>query len=81
LNNTCTTLTWSFTGSSIASVTLTRTDETGAVVVLAEGDASAVYQDCADASLAGQTLIYTLTVDSEFAGSDSQDLPVPFIAG
>ncbi len=81
LANTCTTLTWSIGGSSIASVTLTRTDRDGNVVVLAEGDAFSPFQDCADLSLAGQTLIYTLTVSSEFGGSVSQDLPVVFAAG
>ena len=79
--NTCTTLTWSVSSSSIASVTLTRTDRNGGVVVLAESDASSPFQDCADLRLAGHTLIYTLTVSSEFGGSVSQDLPVVFAAG
>lgn len=81
LANTCTTLTWSISGSSIASVTLTRTDRDGNVVMLAEGDAFSPFQDCADLSLAGQTLIYTLTVSSEFGGSVRQELPVVFAAG
>ncbi len=79
--NTCTTLTWSISGTSIASVSLTRTDGNGNVVVLAEADASSPFQDCVDASLAGQTLIYTLTVSSEFGGSVRQELPVVFAAG
>ncbi len=81
LPNTCTTLTWSITGTSIASVTLTRTDASGNVVVLAEGDAFSPYQDCVDTGLMGQTLIYTLTASSEFAGSTQQQLPVPFPNG
>lgn len=81
LNNTCTTLTWSFTGTSIAGVGLVRIDANGNQVVLSEGDASSPYQDCVDPGLAGQTLVYRLTVSSEFAGSTSQELAVQFIAG
>ncbi len=81
LGNTCTTLTWSVSGTSIASVSLTRTDGTGSVVVLSESDAISPYQDCVDASLMGQTLIYELTVSSEFAGSDQQQLSVLFANG
>lgn len=81
LADTCTTLTWTVSGSGIASVSLTRTDQDGSVVMLAESDASSPFQDCVDASLAGQTLIYTLTVSSEFGGSGSQTLPVVFAAG
>ena len=81
LPNTCTTLTWSYTGTSIAGVSLTRSDENGNRVVLAEADASSPFQDCVDMSLMGQTLIYELTVSSEFAGSAQQQLAVPFPNG
>jgi polar amino acid transport system substrate-binding protein len=81
LPNTCTTLSWSYSGTSIASVSLTRSDQNGNRVVLSEGDATSPYQDCVDASLMGQTLIYELTVSSEFAGSDQQQLSVPFPNG
>jgi hypothetical protein len=81
LPDTCTTLSWSFTGTSIAGVSLSRTDGNGNVVVLSEADASSPYQDCVDASLMGQTLIYELTVSSEFAGSDQQQLSVLFPNG
>ena len=81
LPNACTTLTWSYTGTSIAGVSLTRTDQNGNVVVLSEADASSPYQDCVDPSLMGQTLIYELTVSSEFAGSVQQQLSVLFANG
>ena len=80
LNNSCTTLSWSIDGTSIASVTLSRSDNNG-TTALSEGDAAWPFQDCVDASLAGQTLIYTLTVDSEFSGSTSQQTTVVFAAG
>ncbi|MEZ4769565.1 MAG: transporter substrate-binding domain-containing protein [Caldilineales bacterium] len=81
LNNTCTTLSWSYTGTSIAGVSLSRTDGNGNTAVLSEGDATPPYQDCVDPGLAGQTLIYTLSVDSEFSGSTSQQTTVVFAAG
>jgi hypothetical protein len=49
--------------------------------VLSEGDAISPYQDCVDPGLMGQTLIYELTVSSEFAGSAQQQLSVPFPNG
>jgi hypothetical protein len=81
LPNTCTTLTWSYSGTSIAGVSLTRIDQNGNRVVLSESDATSPYQDCVDASLMGQTLIYELTVSSEFAGSAQQQLSVLFANG
>ena len=67
--------------NATAGVSLTRTDQNGNVVVLSEADASSPYQDCVDSSLMGQTLIYELTVSSEFAGSDQQQLSVLFANG
>lgn len=54
LDNTCTTLTWSCTGTSIAGISLSRTDQNGSVVVLSEGDTSSPFQDCVNLSLAGR---------------------------
>jgi hypothetical protein len=76
LNNSCTTLEWSFTGTSIVAVSVTRNGQP-----IVGPDASSPYQDCVDASLAGQNLTYELRVDSEFSGSATQDLTVQFIAG
>ena len=69
-------LEWSFTGTSIVGVTLTRNGQP-----IVGPDANSPYQDCVDAGLAGQELTYELRVDSEFSGSATQQLIVQFIAG
>ncbi|MEA3335143.1 MAG: transporter substrate-binding domain-containing protein [Chloroflexota bacterium] len=72
----CTNLSWTYQGSDIAAVWLSRNDQQ-----LAGPDAQSPYQDCLDQSLAGQDMVYQLKVDGEFSGSATQQLVVPFNQG
>ena len=75
-NNLCTNLKWSISGSGLAAVTLTRNGQQ-----IAGPDASSPTQDCVDAGLAGQDVIYELKADAEFGGSAVEQLVVPFPGG
>jgi len=75
VNNMCTTLSWSLSGSGIAKVTLYRN---GAEIA---SDPQSPYEDCVDQSLEGTSIQYRLKADSEFGGSDEKEIYVQFTAG
>jgi ABC-type amino acid transport substrate-binding protein len=71
--NNCTVLEWQISGQGIAAVFLSRNGQQIAGPDLASG-----YRDCVSVSEQGNAQIYELRVDSEFAGSTSSQLTVPF---
>lgn len=74
--NNCTILEWQVTGQGIAAIWLSRNGE-----LIAGPDVQSGYQDCVSVKDAGKTQLYELRVDSEFSGSSSQQLSVPFPKG
>jgi hypothetical protein len=72
LNN-CTVLEWQISGQGIVAVFLFRNGQQ-----IAGPDVASGYQDCVAVSEQGNPQVYELRVDSEFAGSTSQQLTVPF---
>ena len=73
INNTVT-LSWSFSGDSLATSKLTRTDPDGTIVTLASDMATTgQYQDVAGSS---GTLVYTLVVSNEFGGTTTASTTV-----
>jgi ABC-type amino acid transport substrate-binding protein len=71
--NNCTVLQWQVSGQGIAAVFLSRNG-----VQIAGPDVTSGYQDCVSVGEQGNAQIYELRVDSEFAGSSSSELTVPF---
>jgi hypothetical protein len=71
--NNCTVLQWQVSGQGIAAIWLSRNGQQ-----TAGPDVTSGYQDCVAVSEEGDAQIYELKVDSEFAGSTSQQLTVPF---
>lgn len=74
--NNCTVLQWQISGQGIASVSVTRNG-----LLIAGPDAESGLQDCVAVSEQGTPQIYELKVDTEFGGSATQQLTVPFGQG
>jgi arginine/lysine/histidine transporter system substrate-binding protein len=72
LNN-CTVLEWQVSGQGIAAIFLSRNGQQ-----IAGPDVTSGYQDCVAVSEQGNAQIYELRVDTEFGGSTSSELTVPF---
>jgi ABC-type amino acid transport substrate-binding protein len=74
--NNCIVLQWDVAGQGIAAIWLSRNGQQ-----IAGPDVQSGYQDCVAVSEEGNAQVYELRVDSEFAGSTSQQLTVPFGRG
>ena len=74
--NNCVVLEWQVSGQGIAAIWLSRNGQQ-----IAGPDVQSGYQDCVAVSEEGTQQVYELKVDSEFAGSASQQLVVPFGRG
>ena len=72
LNN-CITLDWQIGGQGIVAVWLSRNGQP-----IAGPDVMPGYQDCVPVSEEGNQQVYELKVDTEFTGSATQQLVVPF---
>ena len=71
--NNCVVLEWQVSGQGIAAIWLSRNGQQ-----IAGPDVQSGYQDCVSVSEEGTQQVYELKVDTEFAGSASQQLVVPF---
>ena len=69
-------LEWQVSGQGIAAIWLSRNGQQ-----IAGPDVQSGYQDCVAVSEEGTQQVYELKVDTEFAGSASQQLVVPFGRG
>jgi hypothetical protein len=74
--NNCITLDWQIGGQGIAAVWLSRNGQP-----IAGPDVQSGYQDCVPVSEEGNQQVYELKVDTEFTGSATQQLVVPFGRG
>ncbi len=72
----CTVLEWQISGQGITAVWLSRNG-----ILIAGPDVPSGYQDCVSVKDQGKTQLYELKVDTEFGGSATQQLPVPFPRG
>jgi ABC-type amino acid transport substrate-binding protein len=69
----CTVLQWEVTGQGIVAIWLSHNGQQ-----IAGPDVQSGYQDCVAVSEEGNAQFYELKVDSEFGGSASKQLTVPF---
>jgi ABC-type amino acid transport substrate-binding protein len=75
-SNNCVALQWQISGPGIAAVSVTRNG-----LLIAGPDAESGLQDCVPVKDQGKTQVYQLKVDTEFGGSATMDLNVPFPLG
>lgn len=73
VTNTCIMLEWQVGGEGIVAVWLSRNGQQ-----IAGPDVQSGYQDCVPAGEEGNPQVYELKVDTEFTGSATQQLVVPF---